>query len=327
MKRTVLVLADVHHNRLCYSRDRMCAHPRQCPIYYDGDGEIAVIHHHAPCSYHTRSDIQHGQSGYKGRAKILLQRSFDNGETWPVDHEVVIWDDSLPLEEKRAILSQADQHDVIRSGDRGQTWERVPTRVSPPAGMSYIHIDGAPMAKFPDGTQLVVATCGPSPATSTLRVYGTDDHGLSWNHIAEVDRDPTGQGRSTYGALLLLPSGRLQCYMLNIGGIRDAIQMNYSDDGGYSWSTPQPIVAWGQSTWGSLSREHVWSGARQGPRYRSPWPLRLKDGRIVVIFGRRRPPFGMGVLVSEDDGETWSAEAVLRADASDRDLDIRWPQS
>ena len=334
----------------------MCAHPRQCPIYHDGDGEIVVIHHHAPCSYHARSDIQHGQSGYKGRAKILLQRSFDNGETWPADHEVVIWDDSLPLEEKRAILGQADQHDVpretidlnsldamvyfarpatgpegidgnpglecyaFRSGDRGQTWERVPTRVSPPAGMSYIHIDGAPMAKFPDGTQLVVATCGPSPATSTLRVYGTDDHGLSWNHIAEVDRDPTGQGRSTYGALLFLPSGRLQCYMLNIGGIRDAIQMNYSDDGGYSWSTPQPIVAWGQSPWGSLSREHVWSGARQGPRYRSPWPLRLKDGRIVVIFGRRQPPFGMGVLVSEDDGETWSAEAVLRADASDRDL-------
>ena len=40
----------------------------------------------------------------------------------------------------------------------------------------------------------------------------------------------------------------------------------------------------------------------------------------MVIFGRRQPPFGMGVLVSEDDGETWSAEAVLRADASDRDL-------
>ena len=165
----------------------MCAHPRQCPIYHDGDGEIVVIHHHAPCSYHARSDIQHGQSGYKGRAKILLQRSFDNGETWPADHEVVIWDDSLPLEEKRAILGQADQHDVpretidlnsldamvyfarpatgpegidgnpglecyaFRSGDRGQTWERVPTRVSPPAGMSYIHIDGAPMAKFSRG--------------------------------------------------------------------------------------------------------------------------------------------------------------------------------
>jgi len=39
-----------------------------------------------------------------------------------------------------------------------------------------------------------------------------------------------------------------------------------------------------------------------------------------VIFGRRHPPFGMGLIVSEDDGATWSAEAVIRADASDADL-------
>ena len=356
MRHPAPALADLQHGRLCYSRERMCAHPRQCPIYHDVEGEIAVIHHHAPCSYRAPSDIGHGQTGYKGRAKILLQRSFDNGATWPVDEEVVIWDDSLPLEEKRTLLSQADQSDVsreridlsspdsmvyfarpatgpeddegnpavecfaFRSGDRGATWETVPTRVSPPSGMSYIHIDGAPLAKFPDGSQLAIATCGPSPATSTLRIYGTDDHGLSWSHIAEVHRDPTAQGRSTYGSLLLLPGGRLQCYMLNLGGQRDAIQMNHSDDGGYSWTTPKPIVAWGQSPWRSLSLEHAWSGARRGPRYRSPWPLRLKDGRILVIFGRRRPPFGIGVIVSEDDGETWSAEAVLRADASDWDL-------
>ena len=38
------------------------------------------------------------------------------------------------------------------------------------------------------------------------------------------------------------------------------------------------------------------------------------------IFDRRCPPFGMGLIVSEDDGATWSAEAVIRADASDWDL-------
>ena len=43
-------------------------------------------------------------------------------------------------------------------------------------------------------------------------------------------------------------------------------------------------------------------------------------GRIVVVFDRRCPPFGMGLIVSDDDGATWSAEAVIRADASDWDL-------
>ena len=276
----------------------------------------------------------------------------------PSEQEVVIWDDSLPLEEKRAILRQADDPTLPReeidlsspdssvyfrpSGDRsgaertavrhwratpfgrvtgGTRWETVPTRINPPSGLNYVHIDGGPWVQYGDGTQLVVASIGSDAGNTLLGIYGTDNNGLSWDYIAEVASDPTGRGRPTYAVLLPLPSGRLQCYMLNIQGLRNAIQMNYSDDGGYSWSVPRPIVAWGQSPWAGLTRTHVWSGARrQGVHYRSPWPLRLRDGRIVVIFGRRQPPFGMGLIVSEDDGATWSAEAVIRADASEWDL-------
>ena len=48
--------------------------------------------------------------------------------------------------------------------------------------------------------------------------------------------------------------------------------------------------------------------------------MRLRDGRIIVLFGRRKPPFGIGLIVSEDDGATWSAEAIIRADGSGPDL-------
>ncbi len=42
-------------------------------------------------------------------------------------------------------------------------------------------------------------------------------------------------------------------------------------------------------------RTHAWTGARrQGVHYRSPWPLRLHDGRIVVVFGRRNTPWPLG---------------------------------
>ena len=54
--------------------------------------------------------------------------------------------------------------------------------------------------------------------------------------------------------------------------------------------------------------------------YRSPWPLRLRDGRIVVLFARRKAPPGIGLLVSEDDGATWSAEGIVRDDGSGGDL-------
>ena len=43
-----------------------------------------------------------------------------------------------------------------------------------------------------------------------------------------------------------------------------------------------------------------WPGA--GVHYRSPWPMRLRDGRVVVLFGRRKPPTGIGLIVSEDEG-------------------------
>ena len=358
MNRVEPELTDVHHIKLCYSKDTYCGHPRQCPIHNYGNGEIVVIHHHAPATYQTRENIRHGHAGYKGRAKILLQRSLDHGQTWLHENDVAIWDDSRPLEEKRGVLWQADEPGVIReqidltspdaaiyfarpltgpsdadggptiecfafrSADRGQTWETVPTRVAPPPPLGYVHVDGAPLIKFPDGTQMTAATVGPSADNNFVGVYGTDDNGLTWEYVSEVTRDPTGLGRPTYASLLLLPSGRLQCYMLNIGGIRNAIQMAYSDDGGYSWSKPKPIVAWGQSPWVAARREqYIWAGARRaGVHYRSPWSLRLRDGRIVVLFGRRKAPYGIGVIVSEDDGDSWSAEGIIRADASDLDL-------
>ena len=338
-----------------------------------GNGEIAVLHSHASSRYEVRDDIDHSfTTGYASRAKILLQRSLDGGETWPREHDVVVWDESRPIEEKRAILYRADEPDVareqidltspdaavyftkaatgpprpawraeehgepqptsesfaFRSGYRGRTWEEVPTRVTHPFWGS-VDKNGYPPVQFPDGT-LMAAMAFWDPmfkqvervSPGGVAVYCSDDSGLTWEYVAEVASDPTGLGRPVYQCLILLPSGRLQCYMLNVGALRhNIIQMSYSDDGGYSWSEPKPIVAWGQSPWASLSRQYAWSGARHhGVHYRSPWPLQLRDGRIVVIFGRRKVPFGMGLIVSEDDGGTWSTEAVIRADASDWDL-------
>ncbi len=346
-------LRDLHHIKICYSKDHYCGHPRQGGLFNYGNGELVVLHSHAPCRYQAPEDISHSfTTGYASRARILLQRSFSHGETWPAEHEVVVWDESLPLEEKRAILYRADEVGVereqidlagpdaavyfarpatgpagidgrpvlecfaFRSGDRGRTWEAVPTRVRGPEGR-YVHRDGHPLVRFPDGTLMGAMSVAVQGATGGVAVYGSDDSGLTWEYLAEVAHDPTGGGRPTYAGLLLLPDGRLQCYMLNIGGIRNALQLAHSDDGGYSWSAPKPIVAWGQSPWAGHRRPE---DAHPGVHYRSPWPMRLRDGRIAVLFARRKPPFGIGLILSEDQGERWSAEAIVRADGSGGDL-------
>jgi hypothetical protein len=54
--------------------------------------------------------------------------------------------------------------------------------------------------------------------------------------------------------------------------------------------------------------------------YRSPWPMLLSDGRLVVVFARRKVPYGIGGIVSKDDGLTWSKEFVIRADGSTPDI-------
>ena len=48
MNRITPELTDVHHIKLCYSKDTYCGHPRQSGIFNYGNGEIAVLHAHAP---------------------------------------------------------------------------------------------------------------------------------------------------------------------------------------------------------------------------------------------------------------------------------------
>lgn len=352
-------LTDVRHIRLCYSNETYCGHPRQSGIFNFGHGELAVLHSHAPSAYQARDDVSHSfTKGYASRARILLQRSLDHGETWPNKHDVVVWDESLPLQKKRAILHRADETDVpreqidltspdsavyfprpatgplnqngepslecfaFRSSDRGRSWETVPTRLTSPHG-GGLHRDAHPLAQFPDGTLMgamsvtLTNTAGDVAIPGGVAVFGSDDSGLTWEYVAEVARDPTGLGRPTYAGLLLLPSGRLHCYMLNIGGLRNAIQLAYSDDGGSSWSYPTTIVSWGRSPWAARRDPQQ---ARQGVHYRSPWPLQLRDGRIVVLFARRKPPFGIGLISSDDEGASWSPEAIIRDDGSSSDL-------
>jgi len=345
------MLRNIEHIKVDYARDRYAGHPRQGGIFNFGDGEIAIIYNRAPCRYQERADVSHDHNGYHGRSQQILARSYDYGQTWDRANDVVIFDETRPIEERRAFVLQVE-HDrqvrrdlidlgardtaiyfgrtwagegdppemlcyALRSPDRGKTWESTPTPIPPPSDRGGVHKDGHPVVQMPDGTQLAAMS-----HTGGVWLYGTDDQGLTWESLAHICGDPTGIGRSTYAGLILLPSGRLQCYSLNIDGWRDAIQMCYSDDGGYSWSVSEPIVRWGSSPWAKRRRpDHWWyRGFYPTKHYRSPWALRLSDGRLIVLFGRRKPPFGIGLVLSEDDGRTWTADQILRDDASTADI-------
>jgi len=41
------------------------------------------------------------------------------------------------------------------------------------------------------------------------------------------------------------------------------------------------------------------------------FPLRLQDGRLLLIYGNRQFPFGCQVIASRDDGRTWDLDHPL----------------
>ena len=337
---------DIQHSRVCGEDDTYCGHPHQDGIFNFGGNEIAVLHKHAPCDYASRPNVSHGI--VHSRAKVVMQRSLDGGESWIEGHQV-IWDETAPIGERMAFLdSEGPRMDVdlsvpesaiyfgrtrvhveenetrmktfaVRTGDRGHTWEKHPTIVSPPLSLrdDYVQKNGIPVVQLEDG---YYAGAFYLSSGSGMLIYGSGDQGLTWDYLAHVTGDSSGFGSTSYPGLVLAPDGKLQLYTVNIQGDRNCLQVADSVDG-YAWSGHRPIVRIGASPW--LSRPIVPQSPYQlleRVYCRSPWPLLLRDGRIIVLFGRRKPPHGIGLIVSEDSGKTWSGESILRDDGPSSDI-------
>jgi hypothetical protein len=51
-----------------------------------------------------------------------------------------------------------------------------------------------------------------------------------------------------------------------------------------------------------------------------PSLVKLHDGRLVLTYGYREPPFGIRAVLSADQGRSWSEPFVLRDDGGSWDL-------
>ena len=338
---------DIQHSRVCGGSNTYCGHPYQDGIFNFGSGEIAVLHKHSPSDYSNSLSI--GHDAVHNRAQIIIQRSMDNGDSWQ-DGYSVIWDESAPLEKRLAFLqSTGPRPDIdlskpesaiffgrtrlhekttesnqqtfsIRSGDRGRTWEKYPTLIYPPISMGNhvrIYKDAVPLVELEDG--YFVSMFYPEGENAPM-IYGTGDNGLSWDYLSTGPKDDSGFGRVEYPALLKIPNGEFLLITTNNQGSRNCIQVSHSPNG-YDWSDYRSIVSIGKSPW--LNTEKIKTSQYQLPGnvyYRSPWPMILRDGRILVIFARRKAPYGIGVIISEDNGSNWSNEEVLRSDSPSSDL-------
>ena len=184
---------------------------------------------------------------------------------------------------------------ITRSDDCGATWseaELVDVRGheqwsgAGATGPEDPHRYRSPYGKMltlPDGTLLM----GYGIAAGEARVaflIRSHDGGRAW-----VDCVKVAEGSLTrFGneaALCDLGEGRLLVMLRS-----DRLSQADSSDLGYNWSEPRPVT-----------------GHLEAPGD----VIRLQDGRLLLTYTRRRPPYGIQGMMSRDDGRTWDTENRL----------------
>ncbi len=180
---------------------------------------------------------------------------------------------------------------VHLSDDGGQTFPRaVPVATAPYSGGYGMR--GA--IELPDGD--IILPLSDIPNYRKIFLVRSRDGGESWSAPVSVADEP-GHDFEEPGPLLL-PSGRVLMLLRdNAGRILHEV---HSDDGGKSWSRP------------------VATGIPDYPAHL----LRLGDGRIAAVTGCRRPPYGIRIYLSVDEGKSWDLRhpIVVRDDLPNKDL-------
>ena len=132
---------------------------------------------------------------------------------------------------------------------------------------------------------------GESTRSALMR---SDDGGENWEYYSTLGFDPASIIDYEEPALLRLRDGRLVCLMrTHVNPSSDARNMVVvvSEDDGFSWTPPKWTNIWG------FPAELI----------------ELQDGRYLMVYGYRRPPYGVRGCLSED-GVTWDVknEFVIR---------------
>jgi len=179
---------------------------------------------------------------------------------------------------------------MIRSTDGGVTWSaRYSVMVDSPHGP----------IQLADG-RLLYAGQKIWDANKELAVYQSLDDGQSWSWLADL---PTRENdlQRNYHELHVAQTkdGQLVMHIRNHNPANknETLQCE-SLDGGTTWSVPHPIGVWGLPS-------HL---------------ITLHDGRLLMSYGHRRPPYGNLARVSDNAGKTWSEPLTISNDGLVTDL-------
>jgi hypothetical protein len=190
---------------------------------------------------------------------------------------------------------------AARSDDGGKTWQRrdipeLETYVSCSSPWSTLQLrDGRVLRAFmvcsgpKDSGDVYVTSSADGRSATTVRVMG----------------DPEEKLRFTEETLAYQTSAGVIWLLTRVEAGDDQLWQAISRDGGQTWTAaPSGIVG------------HPPSGL-----------VRLADGRLVLTYGYRHPPYGVRAVISRDEGLTWDTGKVITLRHDGAGFDLGYPVS
>ncbi len=213
----------------------------------------------------------------------------DEYHTWIKDDGVRV--NKADWKKVSAQISNKDRYEWLgsfsrRSEDGGKTWgEPI---------MNVVSSSHGPV-QLSDGRLLYMGTLMPF-TSNRIGVEESRDDGRTWQVIGEVPRVPeaiSGDVEMCEPHICETADGRLIAVIRKNCAVEErGLYQTESIDGGRTWSLPKEIL-------------HKDDQSLKGY---PPHLLRLKDGRMLLVYGYRLEPFGERALISYDDGKTWDVE-------------------
>jgi hypothetical protein len=264
--------------------------------------------------------------GIKGRLDWI--RSTDGGKTWSPPSVIVDsrWDDRNPalgqMPDGTIVCAYAEAQTYnergewdtrageyiqffVTSKNNGQTWSekqllyRGPVRGGSPFGRIIVLSDGtALMSMYGDlDPDWQGAPTREQNAGQNLCGYVCSrDSGKTWADFHLVS--PGGHNEMS---LLALSDQRLIAMCRTMGGAVDQFD---STDGGATWLGPKHVTQ-----------------ASQHP----PDLVRLASGKLLLVWGNRREPIGVGSALSDDEGNTWRYDDRVELAWTSNNTDCGYP--
>ncbi len=260
----------------------------------------------------------------------MLARSLDGGETWTVEdpgargyllteggylHGIPRPDVAIPemkeceggIDFTHPDFAMAVRTNSLGSGisrffysyDRGHIWEgpfRLPNFGAPgtAARTDYI-VNGT------HDCMLFLTAAKANGEQGRLLCARTTDGGKTWKRVSWIGPEPKGveimPASVRLSATDILVAGRKR------EGPRRWISAYLSKDNGETWEKlDDPVEASGVGV------------------HNPPATIKLKDGRICLMYGFRAEPYSIRARLSSDGGQTWSDDYVLRDDGASQDI-------